>query len=61
MQLRVLCTKDQLDDLNSLMHEAAISKEALFLVSHTTHDPEDSDIEDALEFASEIDWGKLPE
>ncbi len=61
MELRVLCTEDQLDKLNGAMHEAGIEN-SLFIVHHQTSTKlEESDIEEALENEYEIQWGKLGE
>ena len=59
MELRVLCTEDQLDKLNEAMHRAGVDH-SLFIVHHQTFvNLEDSDVEEALENEGEIQWGKL--
>jgi len=58
MQIRVLCNKGQLDDLNALLNDAA-QKYGVFTVEHTTVDVTDSDVEEALEHEYEVDWDML--
>lgn len=58
MQVRVLCNKDQLDNLNAALDDAA-KMYGVFLVEHATTNPTDSDVEEALEHEYEVDWGML--
>lgn len=60
MEIRVLCTADQLDALNDALDKAG-QDHAIFVVHHTTEDPSESDVEEALAVPFDVKWGKLGE